>query len=215
MATLAVLTSIGITIAGFIGAFIFFYIVSPLPTLKKKKVIEDVASLLINFVIFIWLGKILINLPLFVRDPLAVLAYPSHSYAFYLATFFTAIHLMYKVKKRDFNVRPIFVAFVPIFLVASFIYEFIQLVWNEHTWVWPYLSLLVILIIIFILSHDRISEMIGAFTLIIGWNIGKVILVIILPLTTIFGYTISIWFLLILLIINITIFLYYRKRVTV
>lgn len=214
MATTAVLTSIGIIVVSFIFAFIFYYVVSPLSKQKKKKMIEDMLSLLINFVIFVWVGKILLHLPLFVRDPLAVLAYPSHSQAFYVALFLTVVHLIYKVIRHQLNVWPLWIAFVPIFLSASFIYEFIQIVWFGNTIAWPYLGLLLILLISFIGGHDRWSEGTTTFTLMIGWNIGKVILAVVLPFTTVFGYTMSIWFLLTLLIAHSLWFLYYRRKVT-
>ena len=214
MATVAVLTSIGIIIVSFIGAFIFYYVVSPLSRVNKKQVIEEVISHLINFVIFVWVGKVLLHLPLFVRDPFAVLAYPSNSQAFYVAFLFSAIHLSYKVIRRQFKIWSFWFAFVPIFLVASFIYEFIQIVWMDNTIAWPYLGLLLILLISFMVSLDRWPESIVIFILMIGWNVGKVILAFALPFTTIFGYTMSLWFLVILLIVNITLLLYYRKRVT-
>src|SRR5690625_3616935 len=73
-------------IAGsFIAGFIFFYLMSALSKAKKKQQAEEVTSLLINFVIYIWIGKILLNFLTFIKDPLAVLAYPSNSHAFYIS----------------------------------------------------------------------------------------------------------------------------------
>src|SRR5690625_3451826 len=88
--------SIGIIIVSLAIGLITFYILNDLPKEKKKKYMEEFISQLVNFIIFIWVGKILLNISLFIQDPLAVLAYPGDSGAFYLAVLFTAIIAVYK-----------------------------------------------------------------------------------------------------------------------
>jgi len=213
MATLAVLTSIGIIVGSFIGAFLFYYIVSPQSSREKRKMIEQITSILINFVIFIWIGKICVHIHLFIRDPLAVLAYPSNTASFYVACLFIVIYLIYKVKRHHFHIWSLIYTFVPIFLVASFIYHFAQIVWMDHTFAWVEFVLLTFLLLGYLLVYRHVTKTLQTFILLFTWNIGKIVIAFLLPYTTIFGYTVSITFLFILLIFNIFLFIYDQRSV--
>jgi len=213
MPAVSVLTTIGIIIVSFVVGFIFYYIVSPLPKEKRKRQIEEMISLLINFVIFIWVGKVILNVTIFISDPLAILAYPSNSHAFYMASLFIVLNIGYKMKRHAFNAHSIFVSFVPVFLFASFIYEFIQIVWQGDTLSWGYLGLLMVLLIVFILIHDRASSEIIAYSLFIGWTVGQLIFALSTPYTAVFGYMMAPWFLIVLLMFFSSLLIYnYRKK---
>src|SRR5690625_3372838 len=127
--------SIIILIVSFIAGFIFFYVTSSLTNHVKKKQLGEITSLLIDFIILIWIGKLILNINVFIRDPLAVLAYPSNSKAFYIAVLLLILHIGYQVKRHKLEIKALLFSFVPVFLVASFVYEFIQIVWRseEHT----------------------------------------------------------------------------------
>src|SRR5699024_6705977 len=152
-----VIKSIGTLIISFLAGFIFFYITSSLSRIEKKKQLEEIASQLINFVIYIWLGKIITNIQVFIQDPLTILAYPSNSSAFYAATLFSALTIGYKVMKHNFHVPTFLSSFVPVFLVASFIYEFVKIVSSGNVFGWGYLGILMILLIIYMIFYDRIT----------------------------------------------------------
>ena len=172
-------------------------------------------SQLINFVIYIWLGKIILNLALFVKDPLAILAYPSNAHAFYLAVLFSVLTLAYKQFYRKVDMVSFIHACIPVFLSASFVYEFIQFVWYDHTYAIGNLILLTVLIIVGLLIRDRIRSTIVTTIMIIGWSTGMLLLTFILPLTTVFGYIMDSWFIGLLLITNIILLtINQRKRVT-
>src|SRR5690625_4872518 len=86
----------------FIAGFIFFYIFSNLHKTEKKEHIQEITSLIINFIIFIWIAKILLNFNLLIKDPFAGLAYPSNSNSFYLAIVFITVNIFIKVKRESF-----------------------------------------------------------------------------------------------------------------
>lgn len=213
MATTQVLVSLAIIIVSFIIGFIFFYSTSNLEKKEKKTQIEEITSLLINFVIFIWVAKVLLNLSLFIKDPFAVLAYPSNSNALYLATLFIIINIVYRIKRHQFNVQPLYISFVPIFLSASFIFEFIQIVWVKSAYSWLYLGLLMLLILVFVLLNDSVSKVKVAYNLMLAWSLGTLILALILPFTTVFGYTMTPWYLISLAVVHLILIMYnYRRR---
>src|SRR5690625_2410263 len=82
MASAQVLTSIAIIVMSFIIGLMFFYLTSPLSHVERKQQIEEVISLLINFVIFIWIGKIVVRFSIFIEDPLAILIFRINTYTY-------------------------------------------------------------------------------------------------------------------------------------
>src|SRR5690625_1666713 len=105
MPSACVIMSVGIIIISFIVGICFYYLISPLSTSTKKEQLEQVLSYSINLVIYIWIGKVLVNIQAFMNDPLAVLAYPSNSGALYIAICLLAVNVLYKVWKSDFDVK--------------------------------------------------------------------------------------------------------------
>ena len=202
-----VFMSIVILIISFIAGFIFFYVTSSLTNHVKKKQLEEITSLLIDFIILIWIGKLILNINVFISDPLAVLAYPSNSKAFYIAVLLLILHIGYQVKRHKFEIKTLLFSFVPVFLVASFVYEFIQIVWVGNTFTWCYLGLLMVLLIIYLIFHDRISSKRITFSLLTIWSLGQLILAMIMPFITVFGYMLSPWFMSLILIFCFILFI--------
>lgn len=207
-AQLEALKDIGIIIGSFLVGFAFFYVTSPFTKEVKKRVLDQTISMLINFVIYVWIGKILLNIGLFVRDPLAVLAYPSDSSAFYAATLLILIHIIWKVWRKKMTDTNLLVGFMPIFLAASFIYEFIQMFWFENSYSLMYIGMLTILIIIFLLVQDKIAGWQLSLYLFMLWSLGQIILSFILPFATVFSYIMSPWYLFIVLLLSIGLYFY-------
>lgn len=206
-----IIMSIGIIIVSFIAGLVFYYIISPLPAPKKKKQLEEVISLLVNFIIYIWVGKIVVNFLAFINDPLAVLAYPSNSGAFYVAIILLVVNLIYKIWKNKFDVIQWLAAFVPVVLAASFTYEFIQFIQKQNTYGLSYLILLMTLLIAFIVFQERMPAGTLAF-LLLAIMAGSLFGFSFFMSSTIFGYTIHSWFSLILFIVFLSLGYYYHRK---
>lgn len=191
MAIASKLAAIGIIVASIVAGFLSFYIMSDLPKETKKKQIEELTSQFINFVIFIWLGKIIANFSIFINDPLAILAYPSDSNAFYLAVLFITMLLIYKAKRKQLDGQSFIKAFLHVFLVASFSFEFIQLVWNNNHFTLGYLILLTILLVLFLSLSGHITTIRLSIVLLTLWSLGIIVLSFFQPFVTVFGYNVS------------------------
>src|SRR5690625_5171379 len=98
--SVTVLKAIGIYIISFLAGFAFYYFTNQKGKAEKRKMIDQFLSLIINFIIYIWLGKIIVHILLVFKDPLAVLAYPSDSKVLFVATILFAGHLVYFLFKR-------------------------------------------------------------------------------------------------------------------
>lgn len=215
MATAAILSSIAIIVISIIAGFISFYLIGDLSRSHKKKQLEEITSQLINFVIFIWLGKILLNFSVFIKDPLAILAYPSDSHAFYFAVLLSSIMLAYKSVRKQLDVQGLMNSFLPVFLAASVVYEFIQIVWYKDTYSIGYMVLLTVLLVIYLILHDRVAALTLTIIMLTGWSAGTLALAVILPFTTVFGYIMAPWFMGLFFLTSFTlIILKQRKRVS-
>ncbi|WP_233539000.1 hypothetical protein [Planococcus halotolerans] len=195
MAIISKLTIILIIAISFALAFLAFYLMSNLTKEQRKQQISEITSQLINFVLFLWLAKILLNLPLFVQDPLAALAYPSNSEAFYLAAIFTGILVYVKAKQGKIAGGRLAHTFLQIFLAASFIYEFIQMTWRENSFSLPYLVVFGLLLALLHVLQGRMNPL-NQISIVLGAAaVGFFTINFMLPYLSIFGYIVEPWFL--------------------
>ncbi|HLR80813.1 MAG TPA: hypothetical protein VK119_09610 [Bacillota bacterium] len=210
-----IIISIAIVMTSFAAGFGFFYLVSPLTKEVKKHQLEELLSLLINYFIYIWVGKVILNIGAFFSDPLAILAYPSNANAFYVATLLTAVNVIYIEKKGKIAFVQLITVFVPVFLTASFVYEFFQMMLNGHSFGWGYMGVAMVLLMAFMYFHDRIGAEKISFYLMIAWSLGQLLLSVMMPYASVFGYLLEPWFIAIILVVFMLLFFYYnRKRVS-
>ena len=188
MPSITVIKSIGLLIASFLVGIGYFYIQSEQTKEIRKKQIEVTSSLLINIVIFIWVGKVLVNLPKFISDPLAILAYPSNSSAFYVASILGLINIIINVKKNKIALSTYIEAFIPIFIGASLIFEFVNYINDGALNSFTYLILLIILIGLQMLLSKKIPIIKLNLIIAIIWSSVKLALSLIYSYTTIFNY---------------------------
>ncbi|HLS08116.1 hypothetical protein [Lentibacillus sp.] len=212
MASAWVFENIAIIVLSIMAGAVFFWISSPSAKQDKKQQLEESLSLIINFVLFIWAGKIVLNIGIFVTDPLAVLAYPSDSNAFYAAVLLLLINIVYKTTRKHMNAGMVLSALVPIFLGSAFSYEFIDVVWNDHTMFWGHLGLLLILLIVYLMWHEQTrASLMGALVFAV-WSLGQIMLTFLMPYTALYGYMMSTWFLILVFIISVMVLIYNKKR---
>lgn len=186
-----VIMSIGMLIVSFLVGLLFFYVTSPDTKEIKKQQIDETTSLLFNFIIFIWIGKIVVNFSRFIKDPLAILAYPSNSNAFYIASLLIIVNILYNSIRKKKEMTSVFKSFVPLFLAASFIYEFLQVIVLGNRGDLLYLALITILLVVFLLLQGKISSYRSSFIVCIAWIIGQLVLSVMYSYSIIFGYMIA------------------------
>lgn len=175
------------------GAAVFYWI-SDLAKEQKKKRAEEALSQIVNFVLFIWLSKILLNLPLLLSDPLAVLAYPSDSRAFYLAVFFSAASLFYGMKSGRIKGWPLLHTLLHILLPASFFYEFARLAWYDDSYAFGNVLLYAVLLALFLLLNNRVSPYAIGSVLLTVWAAGLFLISSVQSYASVYGYGMAPWF---------------------
>lgn len=212
MPSITVIFSIVILVVSFIGGFVLFYLTSTDSRKMKKAKLDDMTSLLINFVIYIWIGKIIANLPTFIQDPLAILAYPSNSTAFYIATLLMAVNIVDRKIRKQQDIRQLGQSFLPVLLGALFSYEFLQVIVVGNRITWEALVLLMIVLVIFIVLYDKLSQAKSSFITFCIWMIGYLFISIFHSYATIFGYMIAPIYFIILFILAFPFFVYSRSE---
>ena len=194
-----------------LGAAVF-YLVSDLAKEQKKKRIEEAFSQIINFILFIWLAKILLNVPLLLSDPLAVLAYPSDSKAFYLAIFFSIAFLFYNTKRDQIKGWPLIETLLYILIPAIFFFEFVQLAWYEDSYALGNLLLYAVLLVSFLVLNDRISPYALGSVLLSVWTAGMFLISSVQSYSSVFGYLMAPWFVITLFTAGHLLILFTRRR---
>lgn len=210
MPSTTVMMSIGILVVSFILGIGYFYFISSDDKYLKKKQVEEVTSLLINFVIYIWLGKIVSNLPKFMSDPLAILAYPSDSKAFYLANIFLIVNIVINMRKMKRNVSTYLVPFMTVFFSSSLVFEFLLVILDVNTEVSAYIFLLSILLVIHVLLIGKVNGLKLVSSMIFLWASGQISLILINGSTTVFNYTTHILYF--IMFITCSVYLYLKKE---
>lgn len=212
MAIASKLTEAGMVAASFLFGSLSLYLMSHLPAKTKQKHIREILSQLIHFVLFMWAGKIVLNFSVFIADPLSILAFPSDSSAFYFAVFCCTVVLIYKEKQKKLDLLVFLDSFAYVFLAASFLFEFLQFMLEDNMYAFGSLLLFFVLIILYICLRKKIQIKFLLLIILSSWAFGMMILTLLLPFVTNFGYMIKPWFIGILLITIFSVYFINQKR---
>lgn len=191
---------------------IFYYVIFQQSKEEKKVQIEKITSYLINFVLFIWAGKVILHYKVFFTDPISVLARPSDTATFYIAIVLITGNIIYDVIRRRLQLDVFLAAFIPIFISASFVYEFIKISVMNNTSTWGYLTLLFVLLILIVSLHGKMEGNLLGFLMLALWTLGQFVLSFIFPYIVVYTYLISRLFLGVVFICLLIGFGYYVRR---
>ncbi|MEW9109941.1 MAG: hypothetical protein AB2374_11380 [Cytobacillus gottheilii] len=205
MAITSKLLFFGIVAFSFLAGVIAFYFLSEQPKEQKRREVDEVITALLNFVIFMIIGKVLIHWRIFIDDPLAVLAYPSNSSAFYLAVLFSIALLVYKSKYKQLPFIGFSAAFLHIFLSATFLYEFIQLVWKNNSLSLGNMIIAGLVLVLYFYLREQLKSVNLVLALLTGWSAGMLILSYFQPFITIFGFIVARWFVLAFMVLGVVV----------
>jgi len=208
--SMTVLTFLLILIGSFAAGLLFTYTTSVASKEKRKKQIDALISMVINLVIYIWIGKILANLSLFIQDPFAVLAYPSNGRALAIALVLLTIHIFYKVWFKKENMMPVVIQLLPVFIASAFMYEFLQMTVMGNKSHWMQVLLYAVLLLIYVLLQEGALR---NWIIIYSWLIIQLFFTITKSYTTVFQYSLSLTFIIVLFIVAF-IGLFLQKRLS-
>src|SRR5699024_3247940 len=163
MATTTALIFVGEFVLSFVFAILIIYIVDEGDKKEKYQKIDRLLSQLLQFVIYIWLAKIVWGIPLLFSHPLSVLAYPSNSTHFYTAAVLWGIHFYWKYRKRTNEIEAELNDFLWATLLALFMYDFLEIVLNSNAHLNFYFIALTVIVAVTTLYQKRLWTIAIAF----------------------------------------------------
>ncbi|WP_058308803.1 hypothetical protein [Gracilibacillus massiliensis] len=169
LGSLVIKTELIITIASFVIGFILFYFLSPFEKQRTKQLLDTVSNIFLTLIISLWIGKILWNIDVFVKDPMAILTYPSNTLALYLALILTIGYTWWKWIRTFASYQDHLYVFTTIFLLASFLNSFMEQIFFQTNW--QYLVGLLILLSYLIAFSGKKATAVLANTMLVGWGI--------------------------------------------
>lgn len=185
-----VIEHIIILISSFVAGIIIYFMMSKAHIKDKKERINWLVSIVIQLVIYLWIAKGIVLFPRLIKDPMAVLAYPSNAWMLSIALLFLAVHVAVHIKKNVIPVRHMIEVFVPVLISTQFVYVCIQLLQTNRTSYLIHASILFVLILLYI-AVKNIHTPTGYMMLLFGWATGSIILSLLFSRLVLFGYTVS------------------------
>jgi len=116
-----------VTLLGLVGGGLFFYYTSPYENAIKKLHSNKLLDIVLYTMIFTIVAKVLLNVSLFFDDPVAVLAYPSDSTAFYLATLGVVVVMAWSLIKTRTELVPLIDSLFRLIVGSQFVQLFLTL----------------------------------------------------------------------------------------
>lgn len=210
MASTAKVISLASIFFSIIVGLLIYYWISPSNKEEMKIQFEKVVNFLLNFIIFMWIAKVVLNITIFIKDPLAVLAYPADSTAFYLAIIASFTRLVFK--QKNLNLFNFLSVLLPVVLTASFMFEFTQFI-QDHNW-YSLTNMIVFMILVtfFYYFIDKISPLNLYLILLISWLTGTLIMYFTQPYVSFFGYLLSLPFILSFFLFNLSVLIYHKLK---
>ncbi|WP_411954234.1 hypothetical protein ACKXGF_13605 [Alkalibacillus sp. S2W] len=198
-----------------LGSWLVGLIVYRLFAAQRVAKLEDIAGVVLNIILLTWVGKVVFQLPLFLQDPIAVLAYPSSANALYFGIFIAFILLTRKAYKESIDLNKQLYGFVYSLLFASFSYNTTDLIVFENTFAIYNLIILAVVVITLIIVDQHLKPGLLSGLLISLWSAGHLIMQFWAPFTTTFSFLLAPWFVAVVLIAGISLIIHTtRKKVS-
>jgi len=207
-----ILMTIGILICSLIVGISFYYVINKSNRKEKKQQIDQFLSYAINFILFVWAGKVILQLPLFFQDPLAVLAYPSDSRSVYIATILLIIQITYHILRKQLHILTMIETTIPIFIATVFMHEFLQLMIEGNRYGIPNLILMTALLFLYLFLHDKQSIRSNTMGIITIFCFSHISFYIVYSYTTVFDYMLHPMYFLSIFVLSVGLFLYDWQR---
>lgn len=191
--TETLISAVILGVSGVFGSIIYFMMNSSSKS-EKKGTLEELLSQFINLMIFIYIIKIILNLDIFLADPMAVLAYPSDSTVFYSAIVLTGFMIIYKNIKGKIDLRRYSDGLITVFLTSSMMYEFIHFIIYDDTYAFVYFIVLAVVFLVFYMLYNRVEKKNILIIAVLLWTPAIIIMSTVYGTATVFDYTMLPWF---------------------
>ncbi|HLS66727.1 MAG TPA: hypothetical protein VK029_07010 [Pseudogracilibacillus sp.] len=208
------LVTIGKLIVSYAFGCLFYYVTATEERNIKKKLLDELLALTINFVIFIWIGKILSQGLRIFRDPLAALAYPSNAASIYIATSLFIVHLLYRHFRKGKRDEEIIRVATPVVLATVFIYESVETIFHSGKQSLMIVVFLMVLLFIHLFKPDHFCNLEMAVYLLLIFLLGCIVFAVTIgaAYVSIFYYRLHLLYFISLFILIFSTFMFMKRR---
>ncbi len=203
-------SSFVVLVISILVSMLLFRFLHPFNERKGKQYVDEIGTIFIGIAVSIIIGKILLNVSEFITDPIAILAYPSDSKAFYIGLLFVVVYVKWRVIRSYDHFEELFFSWMFVFFAASFLYEFVISVFGNGTGNGISMVIPFVLLIGFLLLYEKVAIGLLAILGMVLWSLGQ-LLFRIFDQTSIFQFYVSPIFYGLNLLIGIMLLLYRRK----
>ncbi|GGM19389.1 hypothetical protein GCM10011351_01560 [Paraliobacillus quinghaiensis] len=203
-------SSLIFTVISFIIGFFVFWFNGPYTKEKTKRYLDHVSNYLIIFVVALWISKIALHFSIFLKDPIAVLAFPSNSTAFYIAIILLSGYGWYQIKKALFEVKPFLLTLIFVLIVASFSFIFSQLVFFTSPFSVLQLGLYFVLVLLMLLVQGKVNDGLLIGISLVIWGVGHGLLGL-FNQQVIFQFSVDSWFFIMIGLIGVLLLVRSKK----
>lgn len=190
---LVIKSSLIIVLISFIIGTLFFYLTSPDERKTKKQNLTTITDFLLVYMVSIIGAKIVLHFDIFLKNPIVVLAFPSNSHAYYLASIVMVGYLFWLVKRKKLDIIGFFESFIRVALAAGFLSLFAQLVLTTDVVSIYQLGLYVILLVSWLGLQDKVSSNYLVLITMSAWGLVHAVITW-LDATQLFGFFLAPWF---------------------
>lgn len=208
------LETIGLLIVSYALGCLFYYVVATEKGQRKRRLLDGFLSLTINFVIFIWVGKIVSQGLRIFRDPLATLAYPSNALAIYMATALFIAHLIYRRMRKQIRDEILVPVAIPVVLATIFIYESMRILLYSDKTSLMFVVFLMVLLLIQLFRPEHLQDLNMGIYLFLIFLLGCIVFAITVGngYATLLNYRLHLLYFISLFILTFSSFMYMKRR---
>ncbi|MCZ0701723.1 hypothetical protein J2T56_000065 [Natronobacillus azotifigens] len=192
----------------FVFGIIFLIVTSPF---SRKEQTSQVIDFLIVFFLIIIGSKVLLHIRIFLTDPIAVLAFPSDSKAFYLAFVMMSVYLSMLVKRNKIDLLSFSDSFVRVLLMTMFVQFFSEIIFTNDFVPIYQLMLSFILLLFLLLLEKRIPYLFLHANILMIWGFCSAFLHTFSP-ALLFGFHVDSWYYLMIGLVGLIILLKTKKK---
>jgi len=208
------LETVGLYIASYSIGCLFYYVIATEKGKRKRQLLDGFLSLTLNFVIFIWIGKIASQGLRIFHDPLATLAYPSNALAVYIATGLFISHLIYRRMHKQTRDEILIPVAIPVVFATIFIYESIQILLYSDKTSLMFVVFLMVLLLIQLFRPEHLQDLNTGIYLFLIFLLGCIVFAITVGngYATLFNYRLHLLYYISLFILIFSSFMYMKRR---
>ncbi|WP_088074152.1 hypothetical protein [Litchfieldia alkalitelluris] len=198
--------------SGLVVGYLLLTFSSPFKGEGGKEIRETIGNSVITFILTFLFGTFIFQIDMVIRDPIAVMSYPSGEQELYLATIFTITYLMYSSIKNKVGPFEYVHGLLYYLLPTSFIFEFwvqrngremwdgisVILPWDNHP-ISLYMLVFSAILLIILLKIESVKVEQKVINILLIWTITLNLTALLDDYPVYFGIPVTQWFYLFLL----------------